>query len=71
LTEGSQATPAEPEPQPEAADLYVFAKDEIEGPFSREQLQQLLQTNTIHSTPCCEGGAESWKTVADYIPAAT
>jgi hypothetical protein len=51
-----------------AANLYVFARDEVEGPFSLEQLQALLQANTVSSaTPCCEGGAESWKTVGDYV----
>src|SRR4029077_8964143 len=52
------------------ANLYVFTRDQVEGPFSVGQLQALLQANTINSaTPCCEGGAESWKTVADYVDA--
>lgn len=55
-------------PQPEAPNLYVFPKDVVEGPFSLEQLRELLQSKTVDSaTPCCEGGAAEWKTVADYV----
>jgi hypothetical protein len=50
--------------------LYIFVDQEVKGPFTRSQIEALLQMQTVnYTTPCCEEGAKDWKTVADVITA--
>jgi hypothetical protein len=57
--------------QPETTpNLYIYANDTVEGPFSLEQLTGLLESNTVNpATPCREADGEEWKTVGDYVVA--
>ena len=56
--------------QPKTPMLYIFVDQEVKGPFTRSQIEALLQMQTVnYATPCCEEGANDWKTVADVITA--
>jgi tetratricopeptide (TPR) repeat protein len=56
--------------QPKTPMLYIFVDQEVKGPFTRSQIEALLRMQTVnYATPCCEEGANDWKTVADVVVA--
>jgi hypothetical protein len=59
---------AVPFPSMPALGYYLFLNEEIQGPFSEEQIKALVQVNSAtKSTLCCVCGTEEWQTIAVLI----
>jgi hypothetical protein len=47
---------------------YVYQNEQTAGPYTKDQLAEMSKTNAVTpETPCCEEGAQSWQTVANFL----
>lgn len=54
-----------------AKDLYLQKGPNISGPFSLDDLRQMLLRGDVHrDSPCRQGEAGRWLTVYDFVPSA-
>lgn len=52
-------------------ELVLFIDGRTVGPFTPEEVEARLASGEVSAdTPCAEAGAEEWKTLADFVPAA-
>jgi hypothetical protein len=48
--------------------FYLYLNEQVQGPFSNEQIRALLQVDSAKpSTPCCTEGAIEWQTVEALV----
>jgi uncharacterized protein YxjI len=51
-----------------AMNYYIYQNDENFGPFSREQMLEMLRQGLMTmETPCCQEGENAWQTVSVYF----
>lgn len=59
---------AAPLPPPPPATFYIYLNDQVQGPFSHDQLQAILAVNTVSlDTSCCRLGTQEWLTIRSFI----
>jgi len=60
-----RAIPFRPMPEPS---FYLYLNEQVQGPFSNEQIKALLQVDSAKpTTPCCTEGAQEWQTVEELV----
>jgi len=60
-----QAIPFRPMPPPS---FYLHLNEQVQGPFSTDQIKALLQVGSAKpTTPCCAEGTQEWHTVGVLV----